>query len=178
MTLERYSEALQRERFTTAYGLNSKEINFYELLQGQKDSKEDPSLEKHFPSHSGGQIFTTAVLLGFLYNKQSDKHPNDQFLRFSSVSDTAHANILKMIFLEICDLPANKTKTSHEVFLEFCKYADGGIEILYENYVKNNNKLNIAEIYDEVIKGDEENGIDSKIAEKSAAILNVLNAGN
>ena len=169
MTLERYTEAFARERFTTAYGLRSNEIEFYELLQGQKDGKEDPALEKYFPSQSRGQIFTTAVLLGFLYNKQSDKHPNDQFLRFSDVSDPPPTNILKMIFLEICNLPANKTKTSHEVFLEFCKYADGGIEILLDNYNTNNNKLKMDDIFEDV---------KLKIAEKSAAILNVLNAGN
>ena len=163
LTLERYAAALNdgsTSRLKTAYGLGSNHTNFYDLLQGKKDGEFDSTLTKYYPSGIGskGKIFMTAVLLGWLHNKQSEERPNDLFLRFSDVKAAPKA-ILQMIFMEICKEPQYKDMDYKGIFNEFCKYADGGIEILMENYQKNNNSLDMKEISDD---------INEKINEKSA----------
>ena len=170
LTEERYEKARGKGRLKTAYGIDSHEVNFYDLLQGKKDGNVDETLPKYYPGGTGskGQIFTTAVLLGWLHNKRSDQRANDEFLRFSDVTDDAPKAILRMIFLEICNDPENKDLDEKVIFNEFCRYADGGIEILMENYQKNGNKIDMKEISDD---------IDKQINEKSATIQNALGIG-
>ena len=157
-----YREAFKRERLTTAYGDNSQEINFCDILTGDAIGS-----TKYFTGKT--EVFTNAILLGYFHDKQSDKRPRDPFNRLATVSNPYHASMLKMVFLEVASRSENAGKDAHEIFLEFCKYADGGIEILLDNYNTNNNKLKMDDIFEDV---------KLKIAEKSAAILNVLNAGN
>ena len=58
---------------------------------------------------------------------------------------------LKMIWLEIIKLPENENKSQMELWTEFCRYSDGGIEILLEQWENNNFKLDLTRIYQELL---------------------------
>jgi hypothetical protein len=55
-----------------------------------------------------------------------------------------------MIFLETAKLEKNKEKTESEIWNDFLRYGDGGIEILLEDYEKNNWKLDMGKIYQDL----------------------------
>jgi hypothetical protein len=136
-------------RLSTAYGKNCK-IDFYDFLQKEEGTG---ATTKYF--NGKAKIFTTALLLGFFHNRKSDESPTDQFTRLKQISDIYHAGIIKMIFIAIARKPENSGKSPDEVFLEMCKYADGGIEILQDDY-NSNNELNMDKINSEVEKKIEE----------------------
>ncbi|MBL76871.1 MAG: hypothetical protein CL763_08125 [Chloroflexi bacterium] len=147
---EMYEELYRSDkRLSTAYGNNCK-IDFYAFLQNEDETG---STRKYF--NGKAKIFTTALLLGFFHNRKSDESPTDQFTRLKQISDIYHAGIIKMIFIAIARKPENSGKDPDQVFLEMCKYADGGIEILQDDY-NNNQELNMDTINFEVEKKIEE----------------------
>ena len=88
------------------------QINFYDLLQGKKDGSDDGTLSKYYPGGTGskGQIFTTAVLLGWLHNKRSDQRANDSFLRFNDVKDEKAIGESTVLYLYYYELAIKNIK--------------------------------------------------------------------
>ena len=136
-------------RLKTAYGKNSKEIDFYNRVVNGDDGSKHFLFTKYFESKT--QLFITATLLGYFYQRKSDLTKIDIFIRAQGIKEQSEiSSVMKMIFLETAKLEKNKEKTESEIWNDFLRYGDGGIEILLEDYEKNNWKLDMGKIYQDL----------------------------
>jgi len=140
-------------RCNTGYGVKSKIINFYKAVVKGEDATGHELYEKYFVGSS--ELFAFATLLGYFSQKQSNEKQVDKFARAQQLDQetrgTETTSALKMIWLEIIKMPENENKTQIELWTEFCRYTDGGIEILLEHWENNNFKLDLVEIYQDVL---------------------------
>lgn len=149
---EKFDEILNdgSYRLKTAYGNKSKIIDFYTRLVSGDDGTDQYLLEKYFETKTN--LFVLALLLGYIHKTKSDKDANDSFIRAVDIRKYhEHTAIVKMIFLETYNDKENYGKDLKTIWTNFCKYADGGIEILLEKYETNNNKLDLESIYKETL---------------------------
>jgi hypothetical protein len=140
-------------RLDTGYGVDSKSINFYKAVVKGKDATDHDLYETYFTGLS--ELFAFATLLGYFSQRKSDVKQVNKFARAQQLDqETRGAEItsaLKMIWLEIIKLPENENKSQMELWTEFCRYSDGGIEILLEQWENNNFKLDLTRIYQELL---------------------------
>jgi len=133
-------------RLKTAYGNKSKIIDFYTRLVDGDDGTNQFLYESYFENKTN--LFVTALLLGYLHQKKSDKDANYPFIRAGDLRKyEEHTTIVKMIFLHVYNDEENNGQDNKSIWTNFCKYADGGIEILLEYYENHNNKLDLEVIY-------------------------------
>ena len=122
-------------------------------------------------------LFVIALLIGYIHNKRSDKWPENKHQRYSFIRSKALETpetfrlISQLIFLrtfpepddeyfkkfmeEMKDNMPREDKKRMAVGRNFCSYADGGIEILLEDYEKHG-KIKLKEIVDELASNIDE----------------------
>ena len=159
---EKYAELFATDqRLKTGYGRGSRTQDFYLFLQGD-DETHAHAHKKYFNGKT--EIFVNALLLGYFHNRISDVTPNDSFNRIKTLGNEYFDAIIKMVFLDLCIRPENSNKTATEMLTELERYADGGIEILQENF-QANEKLDLMQINTDV---------QERIAEKAEEIKSRL----
>ena len=137
-------------RLKTAYGKDSKEIDFYNRVVNGDDGSKQYMFTQYFETKT--QLFVTVTLIGYFYQRKSDLTKNDVFIRAQGVKEqTELSSVMKMIFLETAKLEENKEKKEGEIWNDFLRYGDGGIEILLEDYERNNWKLDLGKVYQDLI---------------------------
>ena len=145
----------QSYRCDTAYGVNSKTINFYKAITDGLDENNNKVYETYFCQNCKTQLFVFATFLGYFSQKKSVEKQVNKFVRAQQLNQQTRgaetASVLKMIWLEIIKQPENQNKTQKELWTEYCSYADGGIEILLEQWENGDNKLDLIKIYETLL---------------------------
>jgi hypothetical protein len=137
-------------RLKTAYGKDSQEIDFYNRVVNGDDGSKQFRFTKYFETKT--QLFVTVTLIGYFHQRKSDLTKNDVFIRAQGVKEqTELSSVMKMIFLETAKLEENKGKKESEIWNDFLRYGDGGVEILLEDYERNNWKLDLGKVYQDLI---------------------------
>lgn len=120
-------------RLKTAYG------EFYSKLTEGKD--------KSFSGKT--ELFVVALTLGYINAKKSQTYASSasSFVRYSTLFDEKRQDLRS-----ICELVYStfaKGENSKEKWDDFCKIADGGIEILQEHYEKNGERIEQSNLFEE-----------------------------
>ena len=186
-TLQRLNE---RYRLTTCYSNDSTVKNKAGEPQDFYAKMTNPSPEtgdmKTFENDT--PLFVVALLIGYIHNKRSDKwlpENNHHRYPFSRMllgnTPEVFRHIFQLVFFrtfpepddeyfkkfmeEMKDNMPPEDKKRMAVWRNFCSYADGGIEILLEDYEKHG-KIKLKEIVDE---------LSSKIDEQIPSLIEGLN---
>ena len=179
----------ERYRLTSCYSNDSTVKNKAGDPQDFYSKMTTPSPEtgdmKTFDSDT--PLFVVALLIGYIHNKRSDKWTENKHHRYSFIRSNALETpetfryISQLVFLRTFPEPDDEyikkfmeemkgnmppeDKKRMAVWRNFCSYADGGIEILLEDYEKHG-KIKLKEIVDEIA---------SKIDEQIPSLIEGLN---
>ena len=176
-------------RLSTCYGTNS-DIQDFMAIMTKEMPENDNTITFGGPA-GATKMFVVALLIGYIHNKRSDKwlpenkHHRYQFSRMLlGNTPEVFRHIFQLVFFRTFPEPDDEyfkkfmeeiegqhaswnreDKKRMAVWRNFCSYADGGIEILLEDYEKHG-KIKLKEIVDELA---------SKIDEQIPSLIEGLN---
>ena len=77
-------------------------------------------------------LFTFSLVMGILFNKKSDKTPTHDIIRLRALSSPELG--LQRSLIEFLSLACSKIVKTKECETEILKYAEGGLELIWEEY--------------------------------------------